>query len=126
MHKLIILLAFILNTSLSGFMHWHYSNNPRTTLVIVDSSFSMSKHWSLVNKSIQLIDKKHRYDRVYLATDKADIGFIDPPQIKLQIPYGKRDLQPVADRYENENNWRHYMITNADQIPSPYEKILMQ
>ncbi len=126
MHKVIFALAFILNVGAFGASHWYFSESPRTTMVIVDSSFSMSKHWTLVNQSIQFINDKHRYDQLYLATDKADIGVINPPQIKLQIPYGIRNLQQVADKYERHKSWRHYMITNADQIPIPYEKVLVQ
>ena len=126
MNKLIVALAIVLNLGIFGASHWYFSNNPRTTMVIVDSSFSMSKNWTLVNQSIEFISDKHRYDQLYLATDKADIGVINPPQIKLQIPYGIRDLQQVADKYERNKNWRHYMVTNADQIPEPYEKVLVQ
>lgn len=126
MHKLIVALAIVLNVGIFSASHWYFSNNPRTTMVIVDSSFPMSKKWSLVNQSIQFISDKHRYDQLYLATDKADIGVIDPPKIKLQIPYGIRDLKQVADKYERSNSWRYYMVTNADQIPEPYEKVLVQ
>ena len=126
MHKVIVALAIILNLGIFTASHWYFSNNPRTTMVIVDSSFPMKKHWTLVNQNIRFISDKHRYDQLYLATDKADIGVIDPPQIKLQIAYGIRDLQQVADKYERNNNWRHYMITNADQLPKPYEKVLVQ
>ncbi len=126
MHKIVIALAIILNSGIFGASHWYFGNNPRTTMVIVDSSFSMKKQWTLVNTSIRFINDKHRYDQLYLATDKADIGVIDPPQIKLQIPYGLRDLQQAADKYKRKNGWRHYMITNADQLPKPYEKVLVQ
>lgn len=126
MHKLLIALVLVLNCGVFGASHWYFTNNPRQTLVIIDSSFSMSQQWRLVNPSIEEIDSKHRYDQLYLATDKADIGIISPPQIKLQIPYGTRDLQQAANKYSHLKSWRSYMITNADQIPSPFKRVLAQ
>ena len=54
--------------------HVYQSNNPKTVLVVADTSFDMKPHFSAMESWITDFEQAGRYQEILIGTDKAMIG----------------------------------------------------
>ncbi len=67
-------LFIILHAAAWACMHVYQSNNPKTVLVVADTSFSMKPHFSAMQEWIETLESTGRYQSIIVGTDKAMIG----------------------------------------------------
>ena len=114
-------ICFLFISALAVYTHWDLESNPKTVLVVVDSSFPMAeKAFSLKSALKGVLDQ--RYTRFALADKMALLQNWTTGTLPLEkiTFYGSRDLKALGAEGENLKNRlgaeRVVYVTNAPDL----------
>ena len=85
--------------------HAYQSKNPRTVLVVADTSFDMKPHFVSMENWIDNFEKTGRYQEILIGTDKAMIGPLYDIQSRNSIfraAFGKSSIESLQ-RYNSSS-----------------------
>lgn len=83
--------------------HAYHGKNPRTVLVVADTSFDMKPHFASMENWIDNFERTGRYQEILIGTDKAMIGPLSDIQSRNSIfraAFGKSSTESLQ-RYNS-------------------------
>jgi len=108
-----------------GASHVYHAANPKTVLVVADTSFTMKPHFAQMQKWIEDCEAEGRYKAIIVGTDKAMIGPLEAIQSRNSIfraAFGKssaENLQKYSSVKADEKIW----LSDGSVMPAGWEVV---
>jgi len=105
--------------------HFYLSNNNKSVLVVVDTSFSMKSRFPQIRQWIDDYENKNRYKKVLIGTDKVMLGELtelDSKDVIFRTSFGK--LQETnLQRYNGVVASKKIFLSDGSLKPAGWETI---
>jgi len=119
-------LFVILNAVAWVASHVYHSANPKTVLVVADTSFDMKPHFAQMQKWIEDCESTARYKKIIVGTDKAMIGALEDIQSRNSIfraAFGKSSAENLL-QYESVQADEKFLLSDGSVAADGWEVIL--
>lgn len=108
--------AFILlQFGLWGGTHAFLTLNPEPVLVVVDTSYAMKPHFNDANRWIEAFESGARYKKIYVGTDKAEMGVLSDLRSKdtlFRTAFGRLSTEKLESLYVRSPAEKRYLLTS--------------
>jgi len=120
-----ILSAFIL-LHLWAAVHLYQSYQPRSVLVVVDTSFSMKAKFATIRQWIDDYEGQNRYKKILIGTDKAMLGEITELQSKdviFRTSFGKLQSSNLKRHYGGVKANKKILLSDGSLTPDGWDTV---
>ena len=105
--------------------HVYHGKNPKTILVVADTSFVMKPQFSQMQKWIEAFETTGRYQKILIGTDKAMIGPLADIQSRNSIfraAFGKSSAESLL-RYSNSEADKKIWLSDGSISPDGWSVV---
>jgi len=119
-------LFIVFHAAAWGASHVYHTANPKTVLVVADTSFDMKPHFAQMQKWIENCESEGRYKTIIIGTDKAMIGPLADIQSRNSIfraAFGKSSTENLL-QYEAVQADEKFLLSDGSVAADGWDVIL--
>jgi hypothetical protein len=119
-----ISVAVVLQVVIVLAFHVHFTNNPKEVIVVVDSSFGLTKYQNTIVDVIEDLEGNSRYQRIHYGTDKNYLGEDINIDTLFKVNFGKMNMDKLKKLYpDNKYDLKYLLIFTDINEPKGWEII---